>query len=271
MEKRTKKGSWSVIERGTAFSEAEPCSFTTIPSTAIHNSRYAASMDSPDQTWQEWFESAWALREEKVFPALFGTVGPGIYPLDYELFANQFGQTSVDPRWLNHGVFESPPNSARKTWLYVSSGLSNAWEAELPSPNGVSGLGCEFILECPSQSQWALLLVRRMVAFQILLGAGRFTGKTPLKVWERIPLRAPIDGLSSALNWVLLAPPPQFAETQQIPSGRFDLIQFVGITEEEAAYARANGSDKLFQLLQQSGAAPATDPNRVTIPLETAD
>jgi suppressor of fused protein SUFU len=227
-------------------------------------------MDSSDQVWQKWFENAWSLREERIFPALFGNIGSGIYPLEYKLFANQFGQTSVDPRWLHHGVFESPPNSTRKTWLYVSSGPSNAWEAESPNPDAASGLGCEFILECPSESQWALLLLRRMVAFQILLAAGRFTGKAPLNVWDRLPLRAPIDGLSSALDWLLLVPPPQFAETQQIPSGRFDFIQFVGMTEEEAAYARANGSHKLFQLLQQSGAAPIIDPNRVTIPLETA-
>lgn len=224
-----------------------------------------------DQTWQEWFESAWAFREENLYRALFGDIGRGIYPLDSELFAGQFRQTSVDPRWLTHGVFECPPSGPRGNWLYVSSGLSNAWEADSPKPDEISGLGNEFIFECPEQSRWALLLLRGMVAFQILLSAGRFPGKGLLNVWDRIPLRAPIDDSSSALNWVLLTPSPNFSELQKLPSGRFHFLQFVGITEDEADYARRNGGDKLLTLLKQRGAAPVTDPTRRTILSESAN
>ena len=100
-----------------------------------------------DEIWQEWFENAWAVREEGIYRSLFGDIGSGIYPLDIELFRGQFRQTSVDPRWLTHGVFESRPNESRASWLYVSSGLSNAWEANPAKPHEVSGLGCEFIIE----------------------------------------------------------------------------------------------------------------------------
>src|SRR5271165_5203323 len=155
-----------------------------------------------EQTWQEWFENAWAVREESIYRGLFGDLGPGIYPLDAALFTTVFRQESIDPRWLTEGVFECPPSGAMQNWLYVSSGLSNAWEADKPNPNEPSGLGCEFIVECPQQSRWALVLLRRMVAFQILLSVGRFPGKGLLQVWDRIPLRAPIDGSSSALTWV---------------------------------------------------------------------
>jgi hypothetical protein len=180
-----------------------------------------------DSTWQEWFESAWADREENLYRALFGDIGSGIYPLDSELFKGQFQQTSIDPRWLTHGVFESPPSrGARQSWLYVSSGLSNAWEADSQEPDGLSGLGCEFILECPVQAKWALHLLRRMVAFQVLLSAGRFPGKGVLRVCDRIPLRTPIDGLSSALNWVLLTPSPNFDGPQTLSTGRFQFLQF---------------------------------------------
>jgi hypothetical protein len=110
------------------------------------------------QTWQEWFENAWAVREENIYRSLFDDIGSGIYPLNSELFTGQFRQTSIDPRWLTHGVFESKPSRTRASWLYVSSGLSNAWEADSAKPDGASGLGCEFIIECPSQSTWALLL-----------------------------------------------------------------------------------------------------------------
>jgi|KBSMisStaDraftv2_1062788.scaffolds.fasta_scaffold03947_8 hypothetical protein len=212
-----------------------------------------------------WFEDAWEFREETLYCSLFGDVGPGIYALDTELFTTQFRQASIDPRWVTHGVFESHPTATRRTWVYVSSGLSNAWDADSPNPNDTSGLGCEFILECPSQSQWALVLLRSMVAFQILLAAGRFPGKGPLQTWDRVPLRAPIDGASSALDWLLLAPSSNFGEIQQLPSGQFIFLQFIGITKREAAYARKNGSDTLLQLLRERGAAPVTDPRRQEI------
>jgi hypothetical protein len=101
-----------------------------------------------------------------------------------------------------------------------------------------------------------------MMAFQILLSVGRFEGKGLLQVWDRIPLRAPINGMSSKLNWVLLAPAPNFNERQVLPSGHFYFQQFIGITEQEGDFARNSGGDKLLALLVQGKAAPVTDPNR---------
>jgi hypothetical protein len=218
-----------------------------------------------DQNRQEWFEAAWEAREESVYRSLFGDIGAGIYTLDPEVFTAQFQQTSIDPRWITHGVFECPPSDTRQSWLYVSSGLSNAWEANSPNANGVSGLGCEFILECVEKSQWALVLLRSMVAFQILLSVGRFPGKGVLQAWDRIPVRAPIAGSLSILNWLLLVPSPRFHGPQMLSSGKFHFLQFVGITEDEATFARNNGGDKLLDLLLQCGAAPVTDPNRTGV------
>lgn len=53
-----------------------------------------------DQAWQEWFEDACAVREESLYPELFGDIGAGIYPLDAELFTTAFQQKSIEPRWL---------------------------------------------------------------------------------------------------------------------------------------------------------------------------
>jgi Suppressor of fused protein (SUFU) len=219
----------------------------------------------PDQPSEDWFENAWAVREENVYHALFGDIGPGIYPLDADLFTKVFHQESIDPRWVTHGVFACPANATRPNWLYVSSGLSNAWDAASPNPDVLSGLGSEFLLECPQQSNWALALMRRMVAFQILLSVGRFPGKNILALWDRIPLRGPIDGASSALTWVMLAPSQRFAGEQQLPSGRFQFMQFIGITEDEAEYARRSGGDNLLALLGQRNAASVTDPKRLTV------
>lgn len=104
-----------------------------------------------------------------------------------------------------------------------------------------------------------------MVAFQILLSVERFEGKGLLQAWDRIPLRAPIDGTSSMLNWVLLIPAPSFSERQLLPSGQFQFLEFVGITEDEADFARKNSGDKLLALLIQRKAVPITDPSRESV------
>jgi hypothetical protein len=218
-----------------------------------------------EENWQKWFEASWEFREERIYKALFGNTGPGIYTLESELFTSGFRQSSVDPRWLHDGIFECPPNDGRQSWLYVSSGLSNPWEQDPAHPREVSGLGCEFILECLQEAKWALSLLRRMIAFQRLLSVGRFPGKNILQVWDRIPLRASIDGNRSALTWVLLAPAEDLGESPQLPSGRFQFVRFHGITENEANYASKNGGDKLLQLLRSRTAAPVTDPNRSSI------
>ena len=217
------------------------------------------------ERWQAWFEDAWAFREETLYPQLFGTLGPGIYPLDSDLFVSLFHQNTLDPRWLNHGVFECAPTAGRSSWVYVSSGLSNAWEDSSPQPDNWSGLGCEFIIQSSQQSQWALLLLRKMVAFQILLAGGKFPGKPLLAIGDRLPLRGPIDGASSRLSWALVAPCQDFPGVQQIPSGRFQFFQFIGITEDEAEYARGNTSQQLFNLLAAQKLASVIDPNRESI------
>jgi hypothetical protein len=218
-----------------------------------------------DEDWQTRFEKAWEFREEVLYPRHFGAERRGIFVLSGELFTSVFRQDSYDPRWLTYGVIEFEPTEKRPSWLYVSSGLSNAWEEDWPEPSAPSGLGCEFLFQCPAQSNWAILLLQRMVAFQILLAAGRFPGRGLLGIGDRTPLRSPIDGSSSKLTWVLLAAESLNAGVQQLPSGQFQFTQFVGITEKEAEYARANGSDELVRLLLRHKAAPITDPSRESV------
>jgi hypothetical protein len=214
-----------------------------------------------NSTSSDWFEQAWEDREEKIYPALFGSLGPGIYPLNYDTF-KVFNAASVDPRWLTVGVFECLPSANRNTWLYVSSGLSNAWEAETPDPDGVSGFGVELMLECPAQSMWALLLMHRMVAFQILLGHGRYPGRPLLNLWDRIPLRSPIDGAASLLTNILVSPPLGFEGQHKLLSGSFEFLNLLGITEPEKKHAQTNDGQALFEILRKHNAAPITDPAR---------
>jgi hypothetical protein len=210
--------------------------------------------------WQEWFESAWEQREERVYRELFGAATGGIYPLDHDSF-EPFRKGDVDPRWLTHGVLKFPPNERRPTWLFVTSGLSNAWHDEEPNPNEWSGLGCELVLETLEDFTWALFHVRRLLAFQILLGWGRYEGREPFTIGDRIPLRNPIDGERSELTWYLVAPTSGYPSDFQLPSGRAEFLHLVGITESEAAFARDNGHEALLEKLKPEG-YPVTVPGR---------
>lgn len=207
--------------------------------------------------WQEWFEGAWAYREETIYRDLFGADTGGIYPLDHDIF-EPFGKGDIDPRWLTHGVLKFPPNEKRSTWLFVTSGLSNAWHDEKPNPNEWSGLGCELVLETDEDFNWALFHVRRLLAYQILLGWGLYDSKDPLAIGDRIPLRNPIDGDRSELSWFLVAPPSGYPSKFQLPSGRAEFLQLVGITESEAAFARGNGYEALLEKLEPEGYSVTT-------------
>lgn len=205
-----------------------------------------------------WFEAAWEQREEQVYRKLFGDLGPGIHPLDMSLFRD----AAVDPRWLTHGVFESPPNARHDSWLYVTSGLSNAWHDEHPNAEGWSGLGRELLLETREQSPWALYLLRHFCAYQLLLAAGHFGERPLLDEWDRMRLGNPIDGSTSQLQSVLFIAAPGFAGTQQLLSGRFDFLQLVGMTPDEHNWAETEGYPQLLERLARAGASPVIDPQR---------
>jgi hypothetical protein len=202
--------------------------------------------------WKEWFEQAWAEREEQVYRTFFGHDTGGIYPLDTDVFAS-FQRGSVDPRWLFEGVLKFPPTATRASWLFATSVLSNAWEDETPNTEGWSGLGCELILEADGDFDWATALLRRLLAFQILLGCGRYGDRGPLSIGDRIPLGSPIDGRQSPLTWCMVAPPIGYPTDFHLQSGKVELLHLVGIAETEARFARENGQAQLLRLLTPLG------------------
>lgn len=212
--------------------------------------------------WQEWFERVWEDREECVFPRLFGPEPRGIFTLSPLIFLETFKQPSFDPRWIHYGVVEFRPTTIRSSWLYVTSGMSNAWEDDEPDADGPSGFGCEFVFETTEQGEWAILRLQHLMAFQILLENGCYPGRDPLTPYDRIPLRASITPEPSDLRWLILAPPVSFASRFELASGWVELYQAFGATEEEATYAREHGGDKLVEILTRVGGFPVTDPRR---------
>lgn len=213
-------------------------------------------------------EDVWTYREEEIYPVLFGSVSRGIFPLTQELFANQFGQDDIDPRWLFHGVFEFAPTAARQSWLYVTSGYSNPWDQE-PSdydPEGESGAGVEFTFAVSEQGDWAIRTLQHMLAFDLLLGAGRIPGADRISLHDRIPLRAPLDGRPDCeIRNLILVEREDGPQDLSLPSGKVILVGFTGITDAELDFAKAHGSPSLIERLRAAGYHPVTDPRRDTL------
>ena len=210
---------------------------------------------------RDWFEAVWKHREERIYPDIFGGIGEGIYPLSAQIFSDTFHQ-DFDPRWLNHGVFESPPCNEHRSWLYVTSGLSNAWEDESSNPDGPSGLGREFVFESTTRGEWAILRVQHIMAFQILLAHGRYPGCELLELYDRVPLRSSITPEPSSLTYIMVAPPLGYNASFDLESGHVDLLALVGITDAEAQFARDTDGATLLERLKDCGAFPITDPKR---------
>jgi len=213
-------------------------------------------------------EGVWKIREEEVYPALFGPVSRGVFPLTQQLFAERFGQSDIDPRWLFHGVFEFAPTADRSSWLYVTSGYSNPWDQEPTEydPHGESGSGVEFTFAVSEQGDWAIQTLQHMLAFDLLLGAGRFAGAERVSLHDRIPLRAPINGQPACqVRNLMLVEREDGPQEFSLPSGEVILVGFTGITDAELAFAKAHGSPALIDKLRTAGYHPVTNPNRVSL------
>ncbi len=211
------------------------------------------------------FEEVWRHREEVAYPELFGEMSREIFALSIELFTETLRQTTVDPRWLHHGVFEYKPSPTRDTWLYVTSGTSNPWEQEPEEydPEAYSGIGSELVLETAQQSDWAVDFLAKLLAYNILLAHGRLGEAEPLDYGARASVGGPIDGnADSLLRAVVIAEPSTFPSAFQLPSGKVDLLEVVGITEAERDFAKAEGSAALLSLLKSRSHFPRTDPRR---------
>ena len=214
----------------------------------------------------DWFERVWEYREETLYPRLFGTQNQGgIYVLTFELFKNGFDAPDVDPRWLHHGVLVYPPSPTSRNWRYVTSGLSNAWEDDSPNPEDWSGMGLEFVLETAERHEWAIEVTSHILAYQLLLAAGRFGDPRWIEPHARIPLNAPIDGGTSQLTYIVACVANDAPEDLQLESGKFSLLQLVGATQQEIEFARQHGGDELLTRLKEHGAYPATDPDRASV------
>lgn len=212
-------------------------------------------------------KEVWEEREQQIYPKWFGPESRGIFTLTPSIFS-QLGQTEVDPCWLSIGVFEFAPTESRPTWIYVSSGISNPWETDPKdySTEGYSEIGTELVLEAPDQADWAIAVLQRLVAFDLLIAWGLRGDVPTFDYGHRVPLNAPISLTEdSILSNVIAWKPEHYEASFVVPSGRVDFIHFAGISDDELAYAKEHGSDRLAEMMIEHGVFPVSDPKRSSI------
>ena len=227
---------------------------------------------------QKWFEGIWEVREEKFFRQWFGTLGESVYTLPKKVFEGM-GMEEVDPRFLFHGVFECPPVGGRNDWVYVSSGMSNAWgeTPETADAAGVSGLGFEFVLHTRERQRWAIELMHWLMAVQLGVACGRLQGdfiqrNDRVGIGRGIPLKSGpglITHLLATSGEEAIAAgggvsgvtyPAEFS----LETGRVEMLLLIGITEREREFAQVQGVEGLVTLLRHQGIFPLTRPERAS-------
>lgn len=212
--------------------------------------------------WEEWFERVWRDREDKLYPSLFGAESKTIFPIPWERLS---AAGVADPRWNTCGVLKFHPTESRGSWLYVSSGLSNAWFDERPDPEAVSGFGCEFVLETDTDAEWPIHRLHQLMVYQLAIFSGKLGDSEPLNFYHRIPGGGPIDWKCGDLTTVMLVPPTTMPSEFHQESGYARFLSVTAINEREVQFARDHGGDALLERLCAAGAYPVLNPARSSV------
>ena len=146
----------------------------------------------------------------------------------------------------------------RKTWAYVTSGMSNPWESE--SPEEYSGLGVEFLMETDKEEMWAVEVLQTLMAYNLLLATGKMGDYPPLDYGHRVPL-----ALSEAIKTMMFTHPINFPDSFSIKSGQVDLLQVVGITSAELEAAKKTSTDDLKEIFVSNTGGLVTRKERASV------
>lgn len=199
------------------------------------------------------FEESVRIRDCEKYTEIFDTDANFIFTLEPQDFLD-FGATEIDPRWLTFGVFKAAPNETRASWLFVSAGMSNPWSGVAAE---YSGFGVEFVLESTNDESWAVAALRTLIAYNILVASGFFENQKMLNYGDRVALT-----LLPNITHFIGVYPSHYPAVIDLPSGKVNLIHFIGITRNEFEFSRRQGSSLLEGRLKTLGVYPITDPHR---------
>lgn len=218
-------------------------------------------------TIEKFFTDVWQLREETIYPRLFGSLKSEISVIPAEFFSIPPHEFKPPPLWLHYGAVTSPPDSIRNCWAYASSGLSNPTldQCEHPNPAEPSGLGFEVVMFTPTESPWAVRVIQWAMANQMLVAAGLVSFEL-VEIFDRIhlpPALYPPD--TSYIKHIFVVPAPADIHLFDLPSGKVEMLLLLGITDAEMKFARAQDGSGLLELLQHHGVSRVTDVTRQSV------
>lgn len=208
-------------------------------------------------------ETIWEMREEEIYPRLFGPRSRGIFPLERNTF-KRFSATRLDPRWLHHGVIEFAPTQDRASWVYVTSGHSNPYDFDEHCDEVRDEAGVEFALAVTEPGDWAIRCLQSILAFDTLLRAGHYPGSEPLDLYDRIPLHEPLNGDPKCILRRLMVTEASAYPGFDTPVGKVAIKSLTAISDKEWELLREEGAD-LIKQLSDAGHHPINDPWRQSL------
>jgi len=223
----------------------------------------AAAEGEGDDTQESLLHMGWEQREQSFYPGMFGKPDGAQQLLTEEIFRKDFGRNAVHPFWLHHGVISFPPTAARSTWLYATSGMSNAFDSQVEE---WSGLGVEFILETNAPAPWAVGKMLRLMAFNLLIAAGHYKDQSDLTFGSIVRLGEPVTGEDNCclMNFIALKPSGT-ARDFTLVTGKVELLQMVAISDAEADFAEKEGFEALAEKLAEAATLEAIDTDRKSV------
>lgn len=136
--------------------------------------------------------------------------------------------------------------------------MSNVWEAE--EPQDYSGFGTEFFLETNSDSDWPINTLRSLMAFNILVATGHYGDKPLVDYGDRIPMV-----IEPNISCLMVVEPKNVPNSFELISGRVDLLQITGITQQELGFAKEDGSEALSSKIYASEGSYIINPERLSV------
>ncbi|UTW60006.1 suppressor of fused domain protein [Kordiimonas sp. SCSIO 12603] len=206
--------------------------------------KLSARAEKRVQEQADMLEKCWKQRDEELYVELFGKAETEQLALTEELFKEEFGRQNIHPFWLHHSVLTFSPTEDRATWIYATSGMSNAWDG---LTDEYSGLGIEFIMEYDAPNPSAKEFIAKLMAYNLLLAMGHYKDKASLALWDILPLEEQADLLRA--SHIMLAPPKNFPAEINLITGRSELLQIYALSEEEAKNAEAMGTEAYWKAL----------------------
>lgn len=209
----------------------------------------------------DWFEEAWLHRERVVYPDYFRSRSDGAIVTIPRIAFAQMGIEQVDPRWLHCGVLKFPRVTNEGAITFVTSGLSNAWDAVRPDPDSPSGLGFELRIDNLGDEHWVVDILLRLSAMQLLIAAGKFKGVRLIAHGDRVRVSNDTFAGTTEMTSLLAVKDADL----RLPSGTFELISLFTITDAERQLAMSEGAESLIDLLKAKTAFPVNDVTRRSV------